>query len=91
MVTFMRYLIIGLCAGFLFTEPVLAQSAADKNGQNASAPSQKQTTKDAPGGGAGQDKANGSQPAEDKSQDSSMTDYNVLGATAQAAFGHDGP
>jgi hypothetical protein len=90
MVTFMRYLIIGLCAGFLFTGPVLAQSAADKSGQNASAPSQQQTTKDAPGG-AGQDKASGSQPAQDKAQDSSMTDYNVLGTTAQAAFGHDGP
>jgi hypothetical protein len=82
----MRPLFI-LTALAILATPALAQNSSTENNKDKkqTAP-QEQTVKPSQNSNT-----SGNQPPSQPAQDNSMADYNVLGSTAQAAFGHDGP
>ncbi|HVZ28299.1 MAG TPA: hypothetical protein VG798_06545 [Rhizomicrobium sp.] len=85
----MRTFIPTILALALAATPAMAQST-DRNGKTSSGAPQAQTVKPSQNSNGGPDKT-AAEPQSKPAQDNSMADYNVLGSTAQAAFGHDGP
>jgi hypothetical protein len=84
----MRIPLTVLFAAFAIgTTPAMAQNT----NQNAKVSTpQTETAKPSQNSNSGQSKP-APAPQSKPAQDNSMADYDVLGSTAQAAFGHDGP
>jgi hypothetical protein len=84
----MRHLFHAIVVIPLLGASALAQSQDAKNKPATQEQASKETSSQT--GNASQPPA-GKGSAQQPEADHSMADFNVLGSTAQAAFGHDGP
>jgi hypothetical protein len=85
----MRYLVPAFLVLSMMAVPACAQSQSSAGQDNRPTATQSRTA-NPPQEQSSQAKTP-SDPTPQATPDNSMADFNVLGSTAQAAFGHDGP
>jgi hypothetical protein len=86
-----RAILISVIAAFTITAaPTMAQQT-NQNSKATSGPSQAEAPKPSQNTNSGSQNKTAAEAPSKPAQDNSMADFNVLGSTAQSAFGHDGP